>query len=81
MKILKFGKIQSPIYIGKCNKCSAIVEANESELNIQSGGFCNGNDDFAWADCPDCGTNKKICFHSEDTKISKTILSELKEFG
>lgn len=80
MRVLKRGKTKSQeIWIGKCNVCGSIVEANTTELtNITMGDYRNDNEDFSWETCPVCRSGSErtarclgVLFYREGSKSAE----------
>lgn len=67
MKITKRGSKYPAVWHGVCQRCKSEAEAAPEELDIQEGGYRNGYEPFAWAECPVCGAGGSgwggICFH------------------
>lgn len=67
MHIIRPGEINKR-WVGKCDKCKAVVQADQSELVITAGDYLSDMEEFAWQDCPCCMAELSICFHREGTK-------------
>ena len=77
MKTLHVGKKkEDEKWIGKCNDCGSIVEAETHELNaISPGDYRSDLEDFAWEKCHECGASRGICFHRSGTESAKSDLA------
>ena len=74
MKVIKCGAKVDLKWYAECSNCGSVLQSDSKELGaaIKAGDYRSDGENWAWAECPIC--QKSVCFHDENSNISKKIL-------
>jgi hypothetical protein len=64
------GKVEPKVWLGVCNECGAVLEAEPADLWIQVGNHLTNYAPYAWHKCLFCDCEGSVCF----TKRKKVLL-------